>query len=336
MADLGRDGGGPPSRSDFLRRGAAVFGGIIAQIPLLAGCAAEGPEERAGDALDALRKTDPALVKHRETGRVETGMREPRGIAFGPDGSLWIVGDRSIARQGAGGVRPVAGLDDAPQCLGIGPDGLLYVGMSDHVEVYDASGRRQAGWGTPGARSLLTAIAVGPADVWVADSGSRLVHRYDRSGRRLGSIGERDEAAGYQGLIVPSPHLDVAVLSSGLVCVSNPGMHRLEMHAPQGGMEASWGEPRSEIDAFCGCCNPTDFAMLAGGRFVTSEKGIPRVKIYSARGVFESVVAGPEAFASNLMGMDLAVGAHDQVAVLDAHEKAVRLFDPVREGRHAG
>ena len=32
---------------------------------------------------------------------------------------------------------------------------------------------------------------------------------------------------------------------------------------------------------FFGCCNPAQLAVLPDGRFVTAEKGIPRVKIYS-------------------------------------------------------
>ncbi|MBM3243119.1 hypothetical protein FJZ31_43220, partial [Candidatus Poribacteria bacterium] len=45
-----------------------------------------------------------------------------------------------------------------------------------------------------------------------------------------------------------------------------------------------------DIDGFCGCCNPVNFAMLPDGRFVTCEKGLPRVKIYDADGTFSGVV----------------------------------------------
>jgi hypothetical protein len=53
------------------------------------------------------------------------------------------------------------------------------------------------------------------------------------------------------------------------------------------------------IAGFCGCCNPIAFTLLPDGKYVTCEKGLPRVKVYSAHGEFQGVVAGVETFPEN-------------------------------------
>ena len=86
----------------------------------------------------------------------------------------------------------------------------------------------------------------------------------------------------------------------GLLRVNNPGRHSVEVYSAKGDLESSWGKATATLStAFCGCCNPVGVALLADGRCVTCEKGLPRVKVYSAQGVFESVVAGPESFPEN-------------------------------------
>ena len=101
-------------------------------------------------------------------------------------------------------------------------------------------------------------------------------------------------------------------------------------------LELAWGTPGAAVQNFCGCCNPIDLALLSDGRTVTFEKGIPRVKVYSATGEFESVVAGPESFAENarvcgpndctLGGMDGVVDAQGRVWILDFVTGNVRVM----------
>ena len=69
--------------------------------------------------------------------------------------------------------------------------------------------------------------------------------------------------------------------------MANPGARRLECYTFNGDLESIWGNTSSQIDGFFGCCNPVHFAIFSDGRFVTSEKGIPRVKTYRENGDFE-------------------------------------------------
>ncbi len=63
---------------------------------------------------------------------------------------------------------------------------------------------------------------------------------------------------------------------------------------------------------------------MADGRFVTMEKGARRVKIYTAAGKFECVVAGPEQF-----GPAAGPVAEDRgrILVLDPAAAMVRVFE---------
>ena len=82
---------------------------------------------------------------------------------------------------------------------------------------------------------------------------------------------------------------------------------------------------------------PISISLLADGRFVTCEKGLPRVKIYTADGGFESVVAGPESFPENAKacsglndcthgGIDATADAQGIVYILDLVAADVRVM----------
>ena len=81
-------------------------------------------------------------------------------------------------------------------------------------------------------------------------------------------------------------------------------------------------------EGFSGCCNPAHFAFLPDGRFVTSEKGLVRVKTYKPSGEFDAVVAAPVKFAEEGKAPDLAADAAGNVYVLDFDKKMIRVFEP--------
>ncbi len=292
-------------------------------------------------------KVDPALVKYKQTAEIPLTMRQARAVAVGPDDRVYVAGDRAVAVFDASGatVAEIA-LDDQPQCLAVGgpqhvAPGRIYVGMTTHVEVYEPAGKRLAVWEPAGQRAVLTSIALAERDVFVADAGDRVVLRCDPNGKIVGRIGQRDESRHIRGLVIPSPYFDVAVAADGLLRVVNPGYHRIQAYTFEGDLEFEWGKASFGIEGFCGCCNPANFAILPDGRFVTAEKGMPRVKVYSAEGKFEAVVAGPESFVAagstlleetrsdhKLPVLDVAADSRGRVLVLEPAAARVRIFEP--------
>lgn len=279
-------------------------------------------------------RTDSALMAWREEARFETGFAEVCALAAGSDGRIYVAGDRAVAVFNRHG-RPEQriALDAAPTALAVGSDGL-YVALGDRVEAFDLAGRRTSAWPPFGERSLITALALASNVVYAADSGNRQILRCAPDGAVLGRL---------TGFIVPSPYFDAAIGRDGKLRAANPGRHRIETYSDDGVMIGAWGKASMAIRGFAGCCNPVHIAILPDGGFVTGEKGIPRVKVYTADGVLESVVAGPEALGGDAGAAagsgdrpawcDVAATSDGRVLVLASKERAVRIY--VRRPPHA-
>lgn len=279
---------------------------------------------------------DPALIRYEQTGEIPVSMQQVRAMAVGPGDRIYVGGDRVIRVLDPDGTRcSEIALEDQPRCLAVGGvehafPGRVYVGMKDHVEVYDGEGNRQAVWDGLGEKALLTSIAAAEEDLFVADARGTIVLRYDTSGRLLGRIGARDEQRRIPGFRIIKPYFDLAVGSDGLLRVVNPGALRIEVYTFQGHLELFWPQQRLPgIEGFFGCCNPAQLAILADGRLVTAEKGIARVKVYSAQGQFECVVAGPDQLdlTSDQVIADVAADGRNRILILDPKAGSVRIFE---------
>ena len=335
------------TRRDFLRETAggagilAVGSGSFAASVGLGRAASAGQEPNPfAYNVERLSKTDPKLIHYEQVARFPGPGSDPRRIVSGPGDRLYIAAGNAVSVLDLKGVRiSEIDLGTRARCVAVAADGTLYAGTRDHVEVFDRTGKRLAAWDSPGKRTWLTGLAVGESDVFAADAGNRVVLRYDKSGKLVGRIGEKNKERNIPGLIVPSPYLDVKLARDGLLRVNNTGRHRVEAYTPGGDLEFSWGKPSAGIEGFCGCCNPIGLALLPDGRCVTCEKGLPRVKVYSPEGKFESVVAGPESFPQNasatfvkgtedcrLGGLDAAVDSQQRIYILDLVVNDVRVM----------
>jgi sugar lactone lactonase YvrE len=218
-------------------------------------------------------------------------------------------------------------VNEKAYCIAADESGGLYLGMIDHIEVYDQKGIRKSQWESPGDESIITSIAVSKEFVFVADAGYQTVWKYDRNGSVLRQIGEEDKDKDIPGYIGPSPFFDVCIDPDGFLWVANTGLHSLENYTFDGDLRSSWGEYSMEVEGFCGCCNPTHISILEDGKFVTSEKGIARVKVYNRLGELVSVVAGPDQFVDGTEGLDLAIDSIGRIYIVDPKKKAVRIFE---------
>ena len=296
--------------------------------------------------LSEFMKVDPNLIHYEEAAAVETGMKEPRGIAVGGEGVIAVAGDKAVRLIADDG--KASGefeTPEAPQAVAAttGKVGLgIYLAMKDHVEMYTPDGKQQDVWEKAGPNALFTSIALSATALFVADAGNRVVLRY-RGYREEGPfrrqiasrIGEKDDARGIPGFVIPSPYFDLALASQDRLWIANPGRRRVELYTFDGSILAHWGKASFKIEGFCGCCNPIHIAVLPGGHLVTSEKGLPRIKVYTPEGELASVVApppstggrtGPAAFAEGTTGLDVAADSRGRIWVLDPVARKVRLF----------
>lgn len=331
------------SRRGFLGTAGA---GLIGLTGWLAGCGkrrgkAEKPTLDSRFTYDVSRfeHTDPALLLYREIEPIPSGFDDPKCLAIGPDNSLFIGGDRAVKHlDRAGRVRSTIALTSKPFALSA-TEARLCVAMKDHLETFDGSGRPLAVGKPLEGTPWLTGVADAGDTIYLADAGGREIIRCAESGQVLGRFGRPGD--GNPGFVVPSPYFHVMLGGDGLLWVNNPGRHQVEAYTTDGKFELGWGASSMAVEGFCGCCNPVYFTRRPDGKFITSEKGLNRIKIYDATGNFEGVVAGPEQLVNDLalakkacadcrvgFGFDVACDSAGRVLALDPATKAVRVFTP--------
>jgi sugar lactone lactonase YvrE len=297
--------------------------------------------------FSAVYEIDPQLIRFEQTAEMAVKLDEVRSIGVGPEDKVYVAGGQAIRVFSPGGAElSTIRTEGQPSCLAIGSDshffpGRIYVGAGNRIEVFDSAGSPAGIWDVPDDNAILASIALAEDSVFVADAGNRVVYRYDPSGQLVGTIGEVD--GGGRRFNVPSTNFDIAIGSEGLVHVANPGALRIETYTFDGQMEVRWGEAGSAIEHFFGCCNPSHFAVSPDGGIVTSEKGVPRIKVYSEFGEFQCVVAGPEMLgvSESELGdpravqaravFDIATDSRGRVLVLDPRRKLVRVFERIEE-----
>ncbi|HZE99122.1 MAG TPA: hypothetical protein VE981_19105 [Planctomycetota bacterium] len=279
------------------------------------------------DIIESMLVVDPKLIIAKEDARLATGLKQLRAIAVGPDDRIYAAGDKCYVILGRDGkVESRVDLGNVPNCMAVDADGTVYVGVWDHLEVYDTKGGRKAVWEKPGPTAWMTSVAVSEKAVYAADFGDKTVIHFDKSGKIVGRLGEAGKVAGTGKYEIPSPYFDVAVDQNGTPWVAHTGRRLLENYREDDTMATSWGKSGPQIEKFSGCCNPSHFTMRKDGSFVTAEKGLVRVKVHAPNGDLIGVVAAAKDFEKGIHGLDVAVDSKDHILVADPGTSSVRIY----------
>jgi DNA-binding beta-propeller fold protein YncE len=279
--------------------------------------------------LDSLRKGDTTKAPYTETLQFKTSLEEIHGIATDATDKIYVSGKDGVEIfSPSGKSENKFKIDGTAQCISLEKDGNLLLGMQDHIEIWSSDGKQLAKWNSLGTDAVITSVASEGNNIFVADAGQKVVYRFDKKGNLLNKIGLKDPATGVPGFIIPSPYFDLGISKDGNLWVVNPGRHSFEKYNFDGKLLTSWGKASMAMEGFCGCCNPSNFALINDSLFVTSEKAIERIKIYNADGSFRCVVATPEQFEEGTKGLDLAVDKQNRILVLDPVKMIVRVFEP--------
>jgi len=277
--------------------------------------------------IDKLRHIDSSLIAYAEFKQISPDIEALHGIAIDKSDNIYLAGkDKVIIYDYELNLKSFFNTSNEAKCITVGDDSKIYLGVNDHVEVYDNKGTKIKSWNPINVKSVITSIALTDKYVYVADAGNRIVYQYDNEGNLLKEIGKKNPEKGIQGFIIPSPYFDLLIGREGELWVVNPGRHQFEQYDAEGNLVSSWKRTSMDVDGFSGCCNPSNIAMLADGSFVTAEKGIERVKIHQPSGEFKCVVASPDSFVEGTHGIDLAVDSKDRVYVLDTEKKLVSIY----------
>ena len=287
--------------------------------------------------VSQFEHTDPALILYREIAPIPTGFDAPKCIAVGPDNTIFIGGDRAVKRlDPSGQLQATISLSAKPLAVSATADRLC-IAFKAHVEIFDSAGKPLIVGSSLGDNAWLTGVFDAGDAIFLADARGREIICCDSNGKVLGRFGHPGD--GNPGFVIPSPYFEVMRGGDGLLWVNNPGRHQIEAYTLDGKFEFGWGTPSMAVEGFCGCCNPVSFTRRPDGKFVTSEKGMNRIKIYDAKGKFEGVVAGPDQLVNDLdlakkacadcqvgFGFDVACDSNGRVLALDPATKTVRRF----------
>ena len=271
-------------------------------------------------------KIDPELMLYRELDPISLASNELYGIAVAPGDDIVVCGrNYCVIYDQTGEKKQEFRLNGVGRCVAVAGDGLIYIGIDDHIEVYGKDGKRIDVWESADEGGKLVSVAVNKEKVFVADVRGRVVFRYDKLGELLSMI------EGF--LLFSSPHLDVAFDLDQNLLAANPGKREIRTYDDNGDILFSWHKISRDIDGFSGCCNPMHIAVRADGTLVTSEKNIIRIKVVDQKGNLIGVVAGQDDFSEETKNLDIAVDSMDRILVLDVVRKSVRVFVEKTAGR---
>jgi hypothetical protein len=251
------------------------------------------------------------------------------GIAIGAGDRIFVLGDESVRIFASSGTE--VGRWRAPAnalCIAGGRDEHVYLGVAGRIEVFDSSGIHKQGFdtGEAGRPASITAIKVLPKEILVADAAARYIRRYNRDGKQIGAIGNQSKTGGF---MLPNRSLDIDVDSRGVVVATDSGRHRVSSWTLDGVPIRNFGKFGIwNAEDFVGCCNPVNVAFAPGGRIVTAEKVVPRIKVYDAEGRLLGLIS-PENFDPKCTHLHLAVDSKGRILVADPVRLEVKVFSVV-------
>ncbi len=291
------------------------------------------PEKRKANpyefSVEEYKKVDPALIKYKEIRQIRTNFE--REQAIGCLGNIiYLLGDSFLQVINESGKQLLKKtLSDEPACICVLADKTIAVGFRNYLELLDSLGSTLNRSERQAERSIFTAIAAKGDTLYVADAGARLVRVYNTLLEYKGEFEGISGSSVLHGFIIPSPYFDLAVNFANELWVVNPGMHSLQNYSADGSLIDYWGNTSIGIEGFSGCCNPAHIAFSPGGDFVTSEKGLVRIKIYDNSGNMLAVVAPPAKFTDDGKAPDIATDDKGNIIALDFDKKMVRIFTPI-------
>jgi hypothetical protein len=277
--------------------------------------------------IDKFNEVDSTLIEYSEVLSFPSDMDFPKAIATDKNDNIYVTGNNNILVYDKNGYLKkdfITDVDAQSICVNEAND--IFLGVTDHIEVWNAKGELKNKWKAVNQKAVITSIAVNEESVFVADAGNKVVYHFDLDGNLINEIGRKDSLTGIQGFVIPSPYFDLAIGRDDEIWVVNSGRHQLESYDKEGNLKSSWKKTSMRLDGFSGCCNPSHISILPDGSFVTSEKGIVRVKIHQPSGEFKSVVAAPNQFEKGTRGLDLAVDSKNRVIILDPMKGLIRIF----------
>jgi hypothetical protein len=306
---------------------------IVIALVLIADISSTRPGNRPANpyaySADEFRPVDDDLVGWSETGQIETGDT-PSAFAF-HDGRIYLAYPGELQVIDRNGLRLMrTPLASAPSAIAVNGSGGIIVALGNRLVLIDTEGRIIVESGTMTEKTLLTSITVLDDKIYAADGSGRRVLIFDDQLGEIGNFSGESGVSDVHGFIVPGGEFSLAVSPENRLWIVNPGIHALQNYTAEGRLRSYIRNSSFGIEGFSGCCNPSHFTFLPTGEFVTSEKGIIRIKVIAESGEVISVVAPPDKFERGGRAPAIVSDQEGNILALDFDRKMIRIFEPER------
>lgn len=250
------------------------------------------------------------------TGMLDVSDGKLLSVAVSREGNIYVAGDSFIkAIDADNNTVWKTRTDEAITSICVSGD-TIFASTNETILVVSAKGEVLNEWGPYESNSIITSVSAGGGKLAVADAGNKRVFIIGRSGEVVAMAGQSDDQ-----FVIPSPYFDVALWDNKLF-VANTGKRKIETWSPDGTLISGFGEPGTAPGAFCGCCNPSHFAVIPQG-FVTAEKGINRIKILDREGRFVEFVSSKNRF---IQSVPLDIASADGIRIYAANRVDSKLY----------
>ncbi len=196
----------------------------------------------------------------------------------------------------------------------------IYAASGQTITLYNINGNFIEEWGSYDEEAIITSISTSKNLVAFADAQNKIIFVLNKDGSLKHFFGQ----PGNQ-FVVPSSYFDVSFYREDTLLVANPGKQQIEYRTISGEIISSFGEAGFDLENFCGCCNPSHFALMPDGKIVTAEKGINRIKIISAKGELIELVAQSNLFKANIP-LDIAVSNDGDIYAANGYDSKLYIF----------
>jgi len=262
----------------------------------------------------------------------KNAFKEIRHVTVDAKDNVYVCGDNQVKVFDSTGKEIASWTAPSKMlCLTVDKDGFAYGAAADKIFKFsnDMKGTVVTSFGTAGKNygqlASPSGIACNGNSILVTDAANSCIHRYGKDGKFIEDIG-RTAVAKRGSFATCCGILDAAVGKDGKIYVANLGAHRVEVYQ-NGRMISNFGKAGNTPNDFCGCCNPTNMAIAANGEIITTEKTIPRIKIFSRDGKKMLALIGADNFNKDCYNMYVAVDSKYRVYAVDNGSNCVRIFE---------
>ena len=324
-------------------------GAFLVAMALSGCCLWSAPEAEAApkDAVAAAPVSAPAApAKTQKLEKVMTiGDKEFSALNYvclDSKGNVYGGGADKVAMFSPGG-KKIAEWTKIPfdvLALGIASDGTVYAAGAKHNDKGVPLGASKimplslkGAEAVKGEAMELPKIVKEPAsmkfsgsNLYVGDARSG-IHKFVIEGNSVKLLASTPAKGDERIIATCCGILSFDVDSKGQVVVANLGQHRVTvLNDKLDGYASVWGKAGNKPGDFCGCCNPVSVAVAADGAIVTSEKTIPRLKIYSPDGAKLIAMSSDTEFGGGCANLIVAVDAQKRIYAIDEESRTIKVF----------